>query len=421
MAVGMRSVISVISVIGIISAGLLCTSFAESSFQYDGTTGYTIVKPHQYADTNGAEGFDINSYLFATRSFNKSMELTFQHMFKGSNNTGLYPERSLPFTNSVGSALRLSGFGTLVLGASNDLYYQAKPLAVPYYPAGTEIIPQMLTTGEGQWGGAFEWFHAQANLYASIYNFELRPQDSYAVRATLEASPYGGQRDADLWADISVGTDIPLDIAVDAGMVAKDNLTDDNNYDIYKYWLGFSGEHQLNRNRFLLSWDASEYYSTSQMIKENGYADGLLTDVMARFVWRLKSNLFVKGEIDVDLAEKMFKQYYELQMRKTWKQGSSLDLLYFATNGVLFPRQSLAINTVLRIHEHFGISPAAALYMSQMPNETAFRYYRSDIKIELLFPVNSRLDFYTGYNLTHYDKHPLFATRNTVCAGIRTW
>ncbi|HMA65479.1 MAG TPA: hypothetical protein VKO63_09780 [Chitinispirillaceae bacterium] len=418
MAVGMRSASSII---GIISAGLLINSMAKSSFQYDGATGYTIVKPHQYADTNGAEGFDVNSYLYATRSFNKSIELTFQHMFTGSNNTGLYPERSLPFTHSAGSTLQLNGFGTLVLGASNDFYYQAKPLAVPYYQAGTEIIPQMLTTGEGQWGGAFEWFHCQANTYASLYNFELRLQDRYATRETLEASPYGNQRDVDLWADISAGADIPLDIAVDAGMIAKDNLTEDNNYDIYKYRVGLSGEHQLNRNKFLLSWDASEYYVTSQMMKENGYADGLMTDVMARFVWRLKSDLFVKGEVDVDLADKMFKQYYELQMRKTWKQGSSLDLLYFATNGVLFPRQSLAINSVLRLHEHFGISPSAALYMSQMPSETAFRYYRSDIKIELLFPVNPRLDFYTGYNLTHYDRHPLFATRNSVCAGIRTW
>ncbi len=408
-------------VIGIISAGLLFNSFAESSLQYDGAAGYTIVKPHQYADTNGAEGFDINSYLYATRSFNKSVELAFQHMFSGSNNAGLYPERSLPITHSAGGTLKLSGFGTLIIGAANDLYYKVKPLAVPYYPSGTEMLPQMLTTGEGQWGGEFEWFHGLANLYASMYNFKLRPQDRYATQAAIEDAPYGKQHDVDLWADISAGVDIPLDIAVDAGMVVKDNLTENKNYDIYKYWLGLNGDHQFNRNRFLLSWDASEYYITSQMMKENGYADGLSTDIMARFVWRLKSDFFVKGEIDVDLADRMFKQYYELQMRKTWKQGSSLDLLYFATNGVLFPRQSLAINTVLRLHKHFGISPAAALYMSQVPSETTFRYYRSDMKIELLFPVNSRLDFYTGYNLTHYDRHPLFATRNSVCAGIRTW
>ena len=124
-------------VIGIISAGLLFNSFAESSLQYDGAAGYTIVKPHQYADTNGAEGFDINSYLYATRSFNKSVELAFQHMFSGSNNAGLYPERSLPITHSAGGTLKLSGFGTLIIGAANDLYYKVKPLAVPYYPSGT--------------------------------------------------------------------------------------------------------------------------------------------------------------------------------------------------------------------------------------------------------------------------------------------
>jgi len=412
---------SVHSVLGIILAGVLFNSFAESSFQYDGAIGYTMVKPHLYADTNGAEGLDMNSYLYATRSFNKSIELSFQHMFTGSNNTGLYPERSLPFTNSLAGALKLSGFGTLVLGASNDFCHKAKSLAVPYYPAGTEITPRMLTSGEGLWNGAFEWFHGQANLYTSLYNFEIRLQDRYATSEALEKSPHGDQRDIDLWADISAGVDIPLDIAIDVGIIAKDNLTEDSNYDIYKYWLGLSGEHQFNRNRFLLSWDASEYYTTSQMMEENGYADGLTTGIMARFVWRLKSDFFVKGEIDVDLADRMFKQYYELQMRKTWKQGSSLDLLYFATNGVLFPRQSLAINTVLRLHKHFGISPSAALYMSQVPSEAAFRYYRSDMRIELLFPVNSRLDFYTGYNLTHYDRHPLFATRNSVCAGVRTW
>lgn len=392
-----------------------------ADIQYDGSMRYLIVNDHPYADPDGSQGFEFTSLMNAERQIHDYIVFTFNDRFVGVNKRNLFPEDNIPFDNMFDAGLRFTGLGILQCNIVNSMYYAAEPLSVPYYPAGTEIVPLMLNQGEGEWIGAFDWFHTNLKISSQVYNYNLLPQNRRLGRDVTESAPYGEKKDVDMWADLRAGFDLPVDISVDGGVVLKNDLNGKQYYNLSTYWVGLSGEHVLNRKKVMLLWDAKENFIQSKAMEQNGYADGFSTDLMLRIVWRKRSDLFIKGEACIDLASSLLKQYYELQLRKTWEQGSSLDILYCATNGVLFPRQVVAVNPSLRLSEHFGLSPSLAMYLTQFPRESSFRYYRSDYKLEILFPVDQRFDFYAGYGFIHYNRHPFMASRNAISAGLRTW
>lgn len=389
--------------------------------QYEGFVTYSFLQPHQYVDPDGSDGFLFNSNFNSTLTFSENFSLQLEHHYRGVKSSTLYPEDFYPNQNCLLAGILLSGFGDLQATYSNTLFPGARTFPVPYYQAGTETQSQMLNTVDGSWKIEKNWFHLSAEATTFIYNFKLKPADRSLTQTEAESPPYGDKRDVDLWANLSTGVDIPLDLAVNAGVFLKNDLNGNEHYNIDMYWFGFTGEHQLKPNRVMLSWEADERFIQSKMMHESGYADGLATDIMMRLLWRKSSDLFVKAAVDLALADQLFKQYYEFQLRKSWKQSSSFDIIYFATNGVLFPRQGLNLASALRLFDHFGFAPSAAVYMSRLPNESEFRYYRSDFKLELLFPIRNRIELFSGAGYSNYDRHPLFSSRSSLFAGLRTW
>jgi hypothetical protein len=393
----------------------------ETLTQYEGFITYSLLQSHQYVDPDGSDGFLFNSKFNSTRIFSENLSLQFDHHFRGVNSSSLYPEDFYPNQNCMSAGILLSGFGNLQATYSNTLFPGAQTFPVPYYQAGTETQSQMLNTVDGSWKIEKEWFHLSSEATTFIYNFRLKPADRYLSQAEAESPPYGDKRDVDLWAQISSGVDLPVDISVDVGTFIKNDLNGYDHYNIDMYWFGLAGEPQLKPNRLMLSWEVNEQYWQSKMMKESGYSTGLATDIMMRLLWRKSSELFIKGEIDVDVADQLFKQYYEFQLRKSWNRTSSFDIVYFATNGVLFPRQGLNLASALRLFDHFGFAPSASVYLSRLPSESEFRYYRSDVKLELLFPIRNRIELFSGAGYSNYDHHPLFSSRSSFFAGLRTW
>jgi len=152
-----------------------------------------------------------------------------------------------------------------------------------------------------------------------------------------------------------------------------------------------------------------------------GYAEGLATDVALRFLWRKRYDFFIKGITHLEMGDRLHKQLYEVMLRKTWKSGSSFDVSYFATSGALFPRQSVRIAAVSRFSDHFGIAYNLEGYISRLVMETAFRFYRTDVELELLVPLAGRIEAFAGAGYDYYDRHPLFSPRATLYSGLRTW
>jgi hypothetical protein len=395
------------------------TIYAE--IQYDGGFKYILLNKHPYSNPDGAEGFEFTTVINIEQLIHDNVYLLFGHHYWGDNNDNLSPERTIPTSNIFDAGLRLTQFGIFQVNFIHSLYNNAEPLAVPYYPSGMEIIPQTLTTSEASWIGNFDWFHATATVSTPVFISTLQPQDKFLTRDILESDPYGTRRDVDVWFDCGTGIDLPADLALDLHSIIKNDLSNSDFYNINLYRAGLSGMHLFNRNRIIVSWNTGESYLQSKAIQNNGRDDRFRTDGMLRLAFRLNSSLFVKGEASVDVISKLLKQYYELQLRKTWKQGSSIDLLFFTTSGVLFPRQNMTLHSIIHLSEHFELHPEFSIYIAQLPTESHVRYYRSDYKMELLFPMNDRFDFYAGYVFNHYERHPHMASQNSISAGIRTW
>jgi hypothetical protein len=405
----------------LIALAAMAVGAQQVEIEFEGRTAYNFVSPLPYVAPAMSRGFQFSTNFAAISEFSDAFAIVFDHRLRGVNNQALLPEQLYPFDNYLYAALRFEGPGTLQLGASNNYFPHAQSRPAPYYLGGIQVQPEMLNAVDGSWALEVERFHAAASGTYFIYNYRAKPADPFTDPFTLDSTPYGSQHDADLWSDLSMGVTLGDDFSLDAGMVMKNDLNRITDYDYYRFFASVSGEHALNRNRFMLEWRIAERHITSQAMKLIGDAEGFATQVDLRILWRIKSDFFIKGSGYVQLASRLAKQYYEAQIRKTWKSGSSIDIGYFAVNGGVFPRHGGRITARLRMAPHFGMTPGCEGYFMKLPGETALRHYRTDAGIEMFFPGKKRFEIFTGGNYRIYNRHPLFASRGAVFAGLRTW
>jgi hypothetical protein len=393
----------------------------ESLVQFEGRAAYASMQALPYVAPSARSGLLFSTNLYTVRSFSDSLSLVFDHRFYGGDREPIFSEQVHPLDNYLYLALRMQGLGSWQVGASNDLYPFSKPFPLPYYLSNQTVTPQMLNAVDGSWELAGESLRLRAMASYFIYNYELRPLNPFENPLVAQSPPYGEYRDADLWTDISGGYAVAKEITLNAGTFLKNDLNAYNGYDINHYWAGLSGDNQFNRNRMIFAWDARERFLQSQVMSSDGYADGFATDVALRFIWKKHSDFFIKGITRVEFAGRLHKQLYEAMLRKTWDNGSSLDFGYYATSGVLFPRHSVRIANTLRFSSYFGISPSIETFIGRVAQEQVFRYYRSDMSLELLFPLKSRIEAFAGAGYSYYDRHPLFSPRAALYSGLRTW
>lgn len=396
-------------------------SAQEPLFQYDGNAAYARVEKKEDLESNGSEGFIGISRFHAKKFFSENLALDIDHHYRGVNNRSLFPENYYPSENVTTGGLTLTALGDLYLGYSNALFINAKPTPVPWYQSDTKIQPLSLNTFDGCWDLSLEWFHLYTTFSTFINTFELTHADPFVYVSDNTISPYGHNRDTDLWMNAIAGFDLPIDLQINGGIFFKNDLSGNAHYNIYEYRLGASGDRELARKKVVVSFGIHERFLQSPMMHESGYADGFATDADIRILLRLNSKLFIKGASALTIAPGMFKQYYELHLRKTWDDHSSLDLAYFATNGVLFPRHGLQAASSIRLSDHFGVTPSIAGYVELFPYESTIRFYRSDYGLELFFPFNDRFEIYSSAKYLSYNNHPLFASRFFISSGIRAW
>ncbi len=398
-------------------------SAQESLFQYDGKASYVHVDSNINLDSSGSEGFTGVSRFHAKKFINDKIILDIDNQYRGVTDQSLFPENSVPSENVTSGGITLSGRpGDLYAGYSNALYMNAHATPVPWLKSGTAVRPLSLNTIEGSWDLELEWFRINTVITSCISSFQLEHADQFNFPpADNKTPPFGNNHDADIWAYGSAGFYLPLDFLVQGGMFIKNDLSDNYYYNINEYWLELSSDQKFSRKRIIVSFKVRERFLQSVAMHESGYADGLATDANLRLQLRLNSKFFIKAASTVSIAPGMLKQYYELQLRKTWNDYSSLDLTYFATNGVLFPRQGLQATTSLRLTNHFGFSPSVAEYIEHFPYESTIRLYRSDYGLELFFPLNDRIELYSNAKYITYNNHPLFSSRFFIASGLRAW
>ncbi|HAJ78565.1 MAG TPA: hypothetical protein DCO75_02240 [Fibrobacteres bacterium] len=393
----------------------------ETQILFDGTASYNSVEPHEKSYPYTSNGMFYNTNLSVYKGITDSVSLELHQRLNAGNREPTFNELARPVDNYIYGGLIINALGQWRAGASNELYPFAKSYPTPYILSYQTMTPQMLNAASGSWNLDGERLGLKAAATYFVYSYELKPLDPYTEYSMASAAPFGNKLDADLWTDASAGLDITDEIRVNAGTFFKRDFNDCNDYDITNFWAGFSGENTFNNNRCILSWDARERYLLSEVMSSSGYADGAITDCAARILWKKKKDFFIKGVTRIQIGRNLHKQLYEAFMRKTWDNGSSLDLCYYVTSSVLFPRHIIRITDRSMLSKRFGISPTIEAYICRVAGESAFRYSRSNLSLELLFPFKNRMEAFTGCGYKHFDRSPLFASRATVYAGLRTW
>jgi hypothetical protein len=394
-------------------------------FQFEGKTSYCAIDslPLPYHSGPETAGFLYNiNTLSNLQLFDSLHFIIIQHLRAAGSDT-LFPEQLYPFENYLYGGLEYSGPGKITIGGSNTLFKNPQSFPTPWYPGSSRIKPEMLNSIDGSWDLETERFTTAASASYLMYKFTMQPNNLDLDSELLNSSPYGFQWDNDLWVELTAAFALSDDISLDAGGFTKQDLNTNDGYNLYRAQAGISGNHQLYRNRFRIEWNLLERLTKSTLMDDNGYATGLSTLLLSKLLWRIKSNFYLKGGFRGEFGKELHKIWYEAQLRKTWDNGSNLDIGYTGSTGVLFPRYGLRIGSKLAIHPHFAVAVSLAGYVSRFTSNE-YRYYRSDAGLELLFPVVKSkicLEFFCGGNIRHYDHHPLYTSRRMVSAGLRLW
>lgn len=397
----------------------------EPIIQLESKAAYFMVKPHPFIDTGrNSEGMLLNTTISACRTITTSTQLLLDYRLRGTNHTNLFPEYQLPFNNYLyAGILDYELIGVFLAGFSNEILPYAQAFPTPCYRQflGAYYLPEMINTVNGAW--KYENTRMEISSKATMFRFtyKLIPGDPYTQPFIALSPPFGRYNESDLWTDIAGSFSLNDDFGLNAGWLRKDDLTGYNGYDINRFWGGISGDHRMLKSKMQIEWFARERLLQSAVMQGDTYATGLATDLSCRIVKRQKGNLYLKGLARMELGQQIHKVFYQAQINKLFKNNSMLGFDYFGTTGVLFPRQGAKVAGTIMLFPHLGISPGFEGFMSIVPGESSLRFYRSDMKLELQYSLKPRMEFYTGWNLRSYDRHPLFASRSSIYTGLNAW
>jgi hypothetical protein len=389
-----------------------------SGMQCEGRASYYFLEPLRYVAPTGNDGFQYTTTTSADLSLADNFSLLLDHRLRTVNKHTLFPEQLYPFENYVYGGFSLDGPGTLTLGASNSYFRNVQSFPTPWYLPTRRITPQTIGGIDGTWNLETERFNASAAATYSMYRYRMEVADLFAVDDGERET--GLLRDDDLWADVSASLLLNDDISIQAGGLTKQDLNQYRGYDLYRYRLGIAGSHRLNRNKIGFEWDAAERFTQSPVMRGNGFSTGFSTMLSSRLLWRIKSNLFIKGGAQAELGAGLHKLFFEAQLRKTWDNGANIDIGYFSTAGVRFPRQGLRLAEKIVVNPHLSIAGELRGYLCRLTG-SQYRYYRSDLNLELLFPFLNRFELFIGGGYRNYDRQPLYASRAMICGGVRSW
>jgi hypothetical protein len=179
----------------------------------------------------------------------------------------------------------------------------------------------------------------------------------------------------------------------------------------------------MKARRLYVSWLVSEHWRISEIMYLREEAQGPATVIDIRPVLRLKNRIFIKGGAFLDLSERMRKQKYELAVRKSWRNLSSVNFGYWKTAGTLFPRRGTDLTTVFYLGKKgkVGFSPNLQLYWRHDPDSDAFRFYRTDASAEMILRLFPRAEITGGYSYSRFIDLAPFTDRGVISIGLKKW
>jgi hypothetical protein len=153
---------------------------------------------------------------------------------------------------------------------------------------------------------------------------------------------------------------------------------------------------------------------------------GFFHTLYLRSNFSLGRGLMLKGLSVMTFTEKLFKQRYEISLRKAWYKGSSVEAGASTTMGGLFPMVGYFVRTSIRPIDPLGIS-LRIKSVWDWPSELSMRDKTLFVKAipggEIAYRAGSAIELYLGGDLTYYNPVTAdeFPTRFYTGGGVRVF
>lgn len=371
-------------------------------------------------------------------------------------------ERYVLSNNNAGLGLRFTGLGISELSLKNTLYLDTMSIKSNRIPYAYDY-PQDRLTLDSIASGNIWYSHSQirnmrtnANFFWSLPlgHFDLKADVNYFILNFSDISKYNNfinndslivkhnVTDINQVLNLSICYNLPLDLNVETDAFLNQDLSGYSYTNLYQYYLFAGGTHSFPLDN-KLTWKAgSEWYlRASESSMPEMYSSDLKSEAMIpphawwhlylRDVYTLAWGFFLKATAIADLGEDLFKQRYEIELRKAWENSSSIDAGYYAAINGLFPMQGTYLRLRFFPTPNLELSGATKFLWEQtrtfndMGEFTGYKYFylKNITSGELAVKVSDKISMYGGFDFTYFNKiqniEEVYPSRFALFAGIR--
>ncbi len=352
------------------------------------------------------------SYIFAEHAFSPSISLYFSDRLDGGSRWAALPENSIPFDNNAVLGLRYDKKHNFSIAATNDVFAHADELMLNFYSSDSTVIRKLLSSGNMflKLNGKRTAFSADLTYFR--LNYDLLYGDNGITKAI----------DDDLWSEILIAATLAKELKIGIGTFLKNDFNEYGGYDFGDHHVDFGGDHmiRLGSRKLYLDWLLSGHWRISEALYLSGGAEGPAAVIQVRPMFRLRNRIFIKAAVDYDLSKKMQKQRYRFDIRKSWRNRSSINIGYWSVPGSAIPRQAVNLRTLFFIADGIGISPNAEVFWRYGADNAQYRYYRTTASLEAIFQFRVS-EIIAGLSVSQYKDCLPFNNRMSVYIGISKW
>jgi hypothetical protein len=360
-------------------------------------------------------------------------------------------EKLVPSSNYAAAGIQSNYYGDVQLLVKNWLYLDPSIIS-PYY-LGFMDIPDYDTSLYMFDGGVsikrkmrtdvnlsmvlpirMVEFTADINYFA--LNYQRSVEGLNLTTFELETFNKSNKTDVDLISDLGLKVNLPQDIAVAGGVFLKQNISGSAFMNLYQYKLQLQGDNRFpSDNKITWSLGVEQLMRNSSssypdgygvIIQNHSFTEKPYYTMFVRDVYTLDWGFFLKGIVILDLGKDLYKQRYELSLRKAWQNESSIDFGYFNAMGGLFPMQGMFIRSIYRPIEKLGISlNTKSVWEGPDHFLKKISYLKTNVNAEVSYRYNRHSEIALGGEYLYFDPGLVvtndFSSRFAIAASLRGW
>lgn len=393
------------------------TFFCFANFQFDLRNYIIATEKDPVGDqARSRRVWNFDSNIYTSQNIRTHLRWYLQHRMDGSTVHMALPERIIPLVSHSALGLQYDRNILYHIGITNNILGRSSTIRPNYFSTVDSTMTQkMLSSLNMRWEVDAERIDFLADISYFRLNYDLGYNSDKVTKSI----------DDDMWSEIYFAFKYTENFKIGIGTLVKSDLNTTSDYDYGDHYIGLEGEHTIKLTRarkLFIDWRIAEHYRISDAIYYKGDAEGAATVLYFNPVLKLRKRVYLKGITKLDLSKKMQKQWYELALRKAWRNHSSIDLGYWNIAGSYFPRQGSKLRMVLFLGK-LGLIPDLRLYWRLNRDTEKYNYYRTTASFETLLNVN-RVDILAGYSYSYFkdlkDYDPL-ASRGGFYFGVRKW